>query len=72
MAGTLHSLLSSNAPNRKLSPQQLRRLWLRAAKLHHPDRGGSLKAMKLVNEAYVNGDSRRLIALITVGLKRKK
>lgn len=66
--GTLRGLLAGLAPEpSRVDQRSLRRLYAVAARLHHPDVGGTTRGMVLVAEAYRARDVRRLRDLITAG-----
>lgn len=68
MAGTLDSLVRGLSPRPASSdPRVLRALFREAARLHHPDRGGSDRAMAMTTKAYRDRDERRLRALVAAG-----
>jgi len=68
VAGTLDSLVRGLSPRpRSSSSRDLRALYREAARMHHPDRGGSARAMAMTSEAYRNRDERRLRALVAAG-----
>jgi hypothetical protein len=61
----LYQALEAGYQERPLvDPTELRAAYREAARKHHPDRGGDLETMRLVNHAYENADLDTLRALV--------